>query len=299
MPRAQFLELWPLKYQPDRWTVIRLKLEPAELHDPPARVAHSRADFAQHVRALRERLREPFTIVVSPPFVVLGDEAAARVNDRAEGTVRWAVERLKQEYFSEDPKRILDVWLFKDDESYRSHAKSLFNDDPNTPYGYYSDEHGALIMNIATGGGTLVHEIVHPFMETNFPRCPAWFNEGLGSLYEQSDSRDGHIVGLTNWRLSGLQRAIRRGEVPSFQRLTATTSAQFYDEDRGTNYAQARYLAYYLQEKGLLRSFYQRFRANAERDPTGYDTLQEILGNPDMAQFQKQWQAFVLGLHFP
>ena len=46
-------------------------------------------------------------------------------------------------------------------------------------------------MNIATGGGTLVHEIVHPFVEANFPGCPTWFNEGLGSLYEQSAERKG------------------------------------------------------------------------------------------------------------
>ena len=25
-----------------------------------------------------------------------------------------------------------------------------------------------------TGGGTLVHEIVHPFLRANFPECPAW-----------------------------------------------------------------------------------------------------------------------------
>ena len=32
----------------------------------------------------------------------------------------------------------------------------------------------------------LVHEMVHPFMDADFPACPAWFNEGLASLYEQS-----------------------------------------------------------------------------------------------------------------
>ena len=41
-----------------------------------------------------------------------------------------------------------------------------------TPYGYYSAAHRALIMNIATGGGTLVHEIVHPFVRANFPQMP-------------------------------------------------------------------------------------------------------------------------------
>ena len=49
-------------------------------------------------------------------------------------------------------------------------------------------------MNISTGGGTLVHEIVHPFIQSNFPNCPSWFNEGLGSLYEQCRERNGKIV---------------------------------------------------------------------------------------------------------
>ena len=39
--------------------------------------------------------------------------------------------------------------------------------------------------------------------------------------------------------------------MPSFKELTAMTSGEFYNEDRGTNYAQARYLCYYLQERGL------------------------------------------------
>ena len=59
------------------------------------------------------------------------------------------------------------------------------------------------------GGGTLVHEIVHPFMRANFPACPAWFNEGLASLYEQSAEKDGHIRGLINWRYTALEKAVK------------------------------------------------------------------------------------------
>ena len=153
-------------------------------------------------------------------------------------------------------------------------------------------------MNISTGGGTLVHEIVHPFVEANFAECPAWFNEGLGSLYEQSSSRDGEIVGLTNWRLAGLQRAIAAGVVPSFRTLTATTSYQFYEQDPGTNYAQARYLAYYLQERGLLRRYYREFHAHRHTDPTGYLTLQRVLGTRDMKAFQRKWETYVTKLRF-
>jgi hypothetical protein len=280
--------------------VIRFRLEPGELREPlPQTRRHSPADFAQHVRQLRPAVPSGFTIVIEPPFVVLGDEAPAMVRRRAEGTVRWAVERLRQEYFSKDPNDILNIWLFEDDRSYRHYARELFGDNPSTPYGYYSDRNKALVMNIATGGGTLVHEIVHPFMEANFPACPAWFNEGLGSLYEQSSSRAGRIVGLTNWRLAGLQQAIRARSVPSFQQLLSTTSHQFYDLDPGTNYAQARYLLYYLQERGLLHQYYHQFVADHGRDPTGRRTLEAVLGERDLAAFKRRWERYVLQLRFP
>jgi len=255
--------------------------------------------LAEHLRALQIKVPEGFTIVPEPPFVVIGDEAPAVVRARAEQTVRWAVERLKALYFEKDPPGMLDIWLFKDKASYERHAREIFGEEPTTPFGYCSPAHGALIMNIATGGGTLVHEIVHPFMAANFPACPAWFNEGLGSLYEQSAERTGRIVGLTNWRLEGLQKAVRAGRVPSFETLTAMSDRAFYTEDKGTNYAQARYLCYYLQEQGLLEKFYHEFRAAAAEDPTGCETLKRVLGEADMAAFKKRWEAWVLGLRFP
>ena len=47
----------------------------------------------------------------------------------------------------------------------------------------------------------------------NFPECPPWFNEGMGSLFEQSREVDGHIRSLTNWRLARLQQEIKAGRV--------------------------------------------------------------------------------------
>ena len=124
-------------------------------------------------------------------------------------------------------------------------------------------------------------------------------NEGMGSLYEQSSGEELKIRGLTNWRLAGLQEAIRAKKVPSFEALTGTTDNEFYRQDRGTNYAQARYLCYYLQEKGLLEKFYHDFSANHEEDPTGYETQKRILGENDMQAFKTKWEKFVLGLRFP
>jgi len=260
----------------------------------------TKADFDKHLGQLQKKIpSKDFTIVVTPPFVVIGDEPAETVRYRSASTVNWAVEKLKKAYFKRDPHRILDIWLFKDKESYETNCKEIFGKTPDTPFGYFSEQDGALVMNISTGGGTLVHEIVHPFVAANFPNCPAWFNEGLGSLYEQSGELHGEIHGYTNWRLPRLQEAIRKGKLPSFAALCRTTDAEFYEKDRGTNYAQARYLCYYLQQKDLLKTFYRRFLANSKDDPSGYRTLKAVLGREDMGEFQKQWQAYVLTLNYP
>lgn len=255
------------------------------------------ADFTRHVEQLKKKIPPTaFTVVVQPPFVVIGDEAPDVVKAHSEHTVKWAVDKLKQDFFSKDPKEILDIWLFKDSASYEKNALALFGEKPTTPYGYYSSAHKALIMNISTGGGTLVHEIVHPFIESNFPACPPWLNEGLGSLYEQSGEVNGHIHGFTNWRLPGLQTAIRAGKVPEFKTLTALDAGGFYNEDKGTNYGQARYLCYYLQQRGLLLEFYRKFHAHQKQDPTGYQSLRKILGVVNMNEFKQQWEKYVLSL---
>ncbi len=257
----------------------------------------SPAAFERQASQLRTKLKDrSFTVIIERPFIVIGDEPVDRVTLWANEIIRGTVTRLKQDYFAKDPANILEIWLFKDEVSYRKHAKEFFGDEPDTPYGYYSPSKRALIMNIATGGGTLVHEIVHPFIEANFPDSPAWFNEGLGSLYEQSGTVNGHIYGYTNWRLRGLQNSLRTKIVPTFKAMTAMSTTEFYREDTGTNYAQARYLCYYLQEKKLLVKFYKEFTANAKTDPTGYKTLQRVLGERDMMAFQRRWGAFVLKL---
>jgi hypothetical protein len=300
MSLAKFLTLWPLKYEQEKWLLIRLALASTRPLAQTASTTATDADYAQHIMQLQSKLpKNQFTFVVQKPFVVVGDELPATVRSRAATTIAWAVRRLKSQYFSKAPDRILNIWLFRDKDSYESNAIRLFGSKPSTPYGYYSPSNDALVMNIATGGGTLVHEIVHPFMEANFPNCPAWLNEGLGSLYEQSSSRDDKIIGLTNWRLAGLQRAIKRNSVPTFATLCSTTTNQFYNQDPGTNYAQARYLCYYLQEHGLLEKFYHRFNQEQKRDPTGFRTLQRILDTKDMDDFQESWQAYVLKLRFP
>lgn len=270
----------------------------------PSRVRETAEDprYQATLVTMRERLEragieDSFHMVVEPPFVVAGDEAPRVIEERAAIIVRWAVERLRAAYFVRDPDAVLEIWLFRDGESYRRNVRALFGGEPTTPYGYFDAVHRALVMDISTGGGTLVHEIVHPYVDANFPRCPAWFNEGLGSLYEQAGERDGAIIGLVNWRLPGLQRGLEEGKAPRLVQLLAADAGEFYGDPSGLYYASARYLLYYLQEKKLLRRYYAEFLASYERDPTGIDTLVAVTGK-DLRALEAEWREFVLRLRF-
>lgn len=298
--QGKFLELWPSKYERNRWTIIRVRLKPTIIKEVERADGFSDADYARHIMQLKDQIPDSnFTTVLQRPFVVIGDEPEVVVKRRAVRTIKWAVDKLKQDYFEKDPEQIIDIWLFKDKDSYEQNCRRIFGQVPHTPFGYFSDEHNALIMNIGTGGGTLVHEIVHPFIRANFPKCPAWFNEGLASLYEQCREKNGRIWGLTNWRLAGLQEKIQAGQLPSFEELANTTEREFYRGGGGDNYAQARYLCYYLQAKCLLAKYYHKFRTNHRQDPSGSETLKKVLGENDMEDFQRRWEEFVLGLTFP
>jgi hypothetical protein len=256
------------------------------------------AELAQHIYALKEKAPRGMTYVDQGAFVVIGDEAPEVVKRRAKDTVQWTVDLLKQDFFDADPDGLTDVWVFKDRQSYETNAKALFGETPSTPYGYYLPGQRAMVMNIKPGYGTLVHELVHPYVAKNCPTCPAWLNEGLASLFERPRERDGHLVGLPNWRLPALKAALRAGEVPGFEKLLATTDEQFYDDDSGTNYAQARYLCYWLQEHGLLIKLVRGMQARGPDDPSGYRLLTSLVG-PDMVKFERRWAADTLALQYP
>ena len=255
----------------------------------------STKEYLDHIEKLQKKIPDGFHIQLQKPFVVIGDESKTMVSLRSRRTVKWAVEMLKKDFFPKDPDEIVNIWLFKDALSYRKNALKLFRDRPTTPYGYYSPSHKAILMNISTGAGTLVHEIVHPFIESNFEDCPSWFNEGLASLYEACTEKGGKIHGMVNWRLKGLKEAINSKSLMSFEDLCATTTNEFYTS-RSDKYAQARYLCYYLQEKKLLRKYYKEFTGNAKDDPTGYKSLKKVLGTGDMKGFQEKWEKWCLTL---
>ena len=154
-----------------------------------------------------------------------------------------------------------------------------------------------MVMNVATGLGTLVHEETHALLAPDFPNVPSWFNEGLASLYEQCSINDKTITGHENWRLPALQKAIKAGTLQPLKELA--DDPDFYgDEHVGLNYAEARYLMFYLQEKGLLVRYYKTFRDAREEDTIGIKSLEKTIAPKKLEAFEKEWREWVMTLRF-
>ena len=57
MSRSQFLKLWPLKYDAEKWTLVRLRLEGTEMLGRTAKGRPHNAAFAQHILKLQRSCR--------------------------------------------------------------------------------------------------------------------------------------------------------------------------------------------------------------------------------------------------
>lgn len=262
---------------------------------PPDPATPTLSAYVGHVQQLSAKLPRGLTIAQHPPFVVIGQgsrDKVQRVSDRLLGV---AVPRLKRTFFARDPE-ITDVWLLDDAVSYAAICRRLFREEPSTPYGFYVHGRRTMVMNLAMGGGTLLHELVHPFMAANFERAPAWFNEGMGSLFEATELREDELVGVLNWRLPGLKQQLRDGSFIGLRNVLMLQEEEFYAARDGDSYAAARYLLFYLQERGQLARYYREFRDAAEQDPSGMATLQRVLEEPDFAAFEARWTSWVLAL---
>ena len=281
-------------------------LPPSGAADRTRPAGKGREDDVQQIRAASEALlaewrerfdAEKFNYTVAGPFVIAGNGSAAKLGRYRDGTVRAAARALRATYFDRQPDEPVLILLFETASPYRRLAKKWFGDDDVPHFGFFRRSDRVMLMNVGTGTGTLVHELVHALLAPDFPDCPDWFNEGLASLYEQCSLDGDTITGHENWRLPALQDAIRAGELRPLEEMIADEA--FYDDTLvGLNYAQARYLMFYLQEKNLLADYYKRFRDNAKDDPTGIATLKAVLKRDDLAGFDKQWREWVLTLRF-
>ena len=291
-----------------RMVVMRNSVMPARADETvpvarPRRASRGESDaLAAACSAAAKRLEGTLgtdcQIVVRPPFVLAGDLEREGIESLHDRTILPAVRAMHHSYFDTDPSEPIIVLMFRGEESYNRHCETLFGERGISIYGYYKPKLRTLVLNIATGNGTLLHELTHALVDFDFTDAPAWLNEGLASLHEQSRFRTGAdgpwLEGLVNWRLAGLQSVAKSGQLRSLAELF--NDPQFRGTGEGTNYAQARYFCLYMQQQGVLEKFYRSFRRHFAEDPRGRKALADAFGNVELGQVDENFQRWVLSL---
>ena len=296
--RGQFLTTGPLAIIAVCYAIAA---PPASTHrmEPflsPITLGHSANSLNVDCRSaadnLQQRLTAEWHVVVREPFVIAGDFSEDQLERYHRDTIAPTARALSVQFFDAPPAWPITVILCSSDESYRECNQCLGERARSEYAGIYSRSEHRVIVNIATGEGTLAHELTHALAHADFPTLPEWLDEGLASLYEECEfSADGQrLIGLENWRGPVLQDVMRRGEVPTVAELAGE---KFAKRDASVDYAHARYFCLFLQQRNLLEAFYRKSRSHTKSDRDAMQSLSELMGTTDLRTVDRQFQAWL------
>lgn len=150
-----------------------------------------------------------------------------------------------QKYFKYEPKNPFQIVYFANKDEFVKYTKS-------SAYGFYQPSTKTLFTYTGSGEGTLWHELMHAFVDTNIEHnIQQWFSEGLASFYEMGGiSNDIFLEGYTNWRQPLLIKMLgKKNNLP----LDIFLEEEEMSEDDA--YAKARFLFCYLWINNKMISF--------------------------------------------
>ena len=204
-----------------------------------------------------------------------------------------------RDLFQNKPRRPLFIVLLTAGDSrkvFRRGVGGLFNPRAMTLFCSDMPVHKLLRLSVVT------HEFTHALhfadMAARHQQHPIWLIEGLATLFESSD-RNGKAVPRQSHRLAVAQQAAREGRLLSWPALMKLNHMQFMMRAQ-LAYAQARYMLFYMHEKGLLKRFYDEYTAkdNYARDRSAIDSFQVVFGKP-IEEVERDWKAWLLKQRVP
>ena len=272
-------------------------LAPTVTAVPPAPPPYDLAGDRKRIEALaREELGDVSVQTAQDVFVLV---AAPGWNARALASSVDLTTRAIDAYFNgrfdKKPERAIGVYLFPEATSYQAYCRAKLGGECDSPFGMYHPNVRRIVMNAGPGLGTLTHELVHPIVESDFPKAPTWINEGIASLFEAPViPRAGEIHGVKNWRYAKVMSGVAAGTA-KLDALFAMSDDEFRDADEKMHYATARYVCQWLDARGLLWPFYRAWRDSVETDATGAKAFERVVG-VSPARANAAWTAWVKAL---
>jgi hypothetical protein len=266
---------------------------------PPAEPYDLAKDQERRIQVAREELGPKIsTAIVSDIFVVIGPPGGRTSFEPSVSLMRSSMAGYMNGRFGKKPGQAISVYLFPTAQGYESFCTRKYAAPCIAHFGFYQPGDRYMVMNIGLGLGTLTHEIVHPLVEADFPSAPTWINEGIASVFEQPLlPKPGEIHGGKNWRHPRLKKALTTSERDRarLDRLFGMRDETFRGDGEDLHYALARYVCQWLDERGKLWPFYQRWRDTVSDDPTGEKAFRETVGMTP-TEAHAVWSKWVLAL---
>ncbi|MFW5835155.1 MAG: SH3 domain-containing protein, partial [Pseudomonadota bacterium] len=158
----------------------------------------------------------------------------------------------------------------------------------------------------STGAGTVLHELFHLLVRSNFGDVPQWLDEGIAGLYEVAGRRGDVYFGLENWRRDVLEatwhvrpdlatlirsewflfddpeQAAAFGETEPMPDLHDRRAGQ----EQAAMMAMARYFALFLEQRDQLVPVYRAVRDRGLEQLEGpapahaVDLVEDVLATP-------------------
>jgi hypothetical protein len=155
--------------------------------------------------------------------------------------------------------------------------------------------HGARMLIARRLGQVMAHEFTHALhagdLDPLGQEHPIWVVEGIASLFEAAQFEGERLVPRDNYRLRYLQAAAKQRTLIPLDKLIGWKQQQFVN-NANLGYGQASSVMLYLYERGLLRKFYDAFKADFDKDPSGRHSLEQVTGKA-LKQFEQDWQAWM------
>jgi hypothetical protein len=209
-----------------------------------------------------------------------GDADLNTVGNSLEAYLRFFI----SEYGMRPPSSLIAVYVTPTLGQLRDLARRLHGLDlaPGSIGYSFPDDQSMVGWASGKAYGTFAHELFHLLVRNNFGDIPPFLDEGMAALYEVSRFEGNRAVGVTNWRGDILKQGWTHR--PSIRELVQMDRSAFDDVagapdqivggKQAVNHATARYLMFYLQERGQLQRVYHAFRNRTVNDHPAAEAVQ-------------------------
>jgi len=237
-------------------------------------------DYSSVINEHSPQIPEGMSITKFRQFVIFSDMNDELTYKLIDNDVRYTIEAMSKNYVNTLPDVVTPVYLFEQYDNYKKFVMDNYDidEDDISPYGFYKISKNVIVIRYVTWKGSILHEITHRFIRSDFPEAPSWFDEGFASLNEKATFKNGNLIGEFSYRIIPLRRAINENTYTGLKHLMETNDEVLYGKRTSYYYAQSRYLLMYLQEKGLLEKYYRAFRDSYSADNTGIQQLEDVTG---------------------